>query len=212
MLMATAIRSDPLGARVLVLNRLYMAVHVVGVRRAFRLLCGEVAEVIHQEEGRFANYDFDSWREISELRADSKGSDEDWIRSVNFEIQVPRVIRLLSYDRLPRRSLRLDRHSVLARDGHRCQYCGRRPKSSQLSMDHVIPRSRGGRTTWDNVVCACLRCNVRKGGRTPKEARMQLHRKPCRPKRSPLLAQKLDNPKYQSWRTWLEGASWEVGI
>jgi len=212
MLMATASRSDPLAASVLVLNRLYMAVHVVGVRRAFGLLYREIAEVIHLEEGRFANYDFPGWREISELRAEVKQAEEDWIRAVSFQIQVPRVIRLLFYDRIPKRSLRLNRHTVLARDGHRCQYCGRRMQFSQLSMDHVVPRSRGGRTTWDNVVCACLACNVKKGGRTPKEAHMRLVRKPTRPKRSPLLALKLSNPKYESWRNWLEGAYWEVGV
>jgi len=211
-LVPTASRSDPLSASVLVLNRSYMAVHVVGVRRAFGLLCREIAEVVHLEEGTFANYDFDTWREVSELRAEYKQPDDDWIRAVTFEVQVPRVIRLLSYDRVPSRSLRLNRHSVLARDGHRCQYCGRRFPASQLSMDHVIPRSRGGRTTWDNVVCACLACNVKKGGRTPKEARMTLVGKPLRPKRSPLLALKLSNPKYEIWRTWLDGAYWEVGV
>ncbi len=212
MLVASAERTDPLAASVLVLNRLYMAVQVVGVRRAFGLLCRDVAEVIHLEEGRFANYDFQSWQEISELRAEEKQPDEDWIRAVSFEIQVPRVIRLLSYDRLPKRSLRLNRHTLLARDEHRCQYCGRRMPVSQLSMDHVIPRSRGGQTTWENIVCACLSCNVRKGGRTPKEAHMTLIRKPVRPHRSPLLLLKLNNPKYESWKTWLDSAYWEVGV
>jgi len=212
MLLASAERSDPLAASVLVLNRLYLAVHVIGVRRAFGLLCRDVAEVIHLEGGTFANYDFQSWREISELRAEEKQPDEDWIRAVHFEIQVPRVIRLLWYDRLPKRSLRLNRQTVLARDEHRCQYCGRRMPNSQLSMDHVIPRSRGGQTTWENVVCACLACNVKKGGRTPREARMTLIRKPVRPKRSPLLLLKLSNPKYHSWKTWLDGAHWEVGV
>jgi 5-methylcytosine-specific restriction endonuclease McrA len=212
MLMPTASRSEPLAASVLVLNRVYMAVHVVGVRRALGLLYREIAEVIHLEEGQFANYDFAAWREISELRAEWKEPHDDWIRAVNFEIQVPRVIRLLSYERLPRRSLRLNRQTILARDGHRCQYCGRRYPTNQLSLDHVIPRSRGGETTWDNVVCACLACNVQKGGRTPREARMHLITRPTRPKRSPLLALKLDNPKYHSWKTWLEAACWEVGV
>ena len=210
--MATASRSDGLTASVLVLNRLYMAVHVVGVRRAFGLLYREVAEVIHLEEGKFANYDFEGWREISELRADCKQPDDDWIRAVHFEIQVPRVIRLLWYDRVPKRSLPLNRQTILARDGHRCQYCGRRQPASHLSLDHVIPRSHGGRTSWTNVVCACLDCNVKKGGRTPKEARMTLVRKPVRPKYSPLLALKLSNPKYESWRTWLDGAYWQVRV
>lgn len=201
--MATAIRTDPLAASVLVLNRLYMAVHVVGVPRAFGLLWRELAEVVHIEEGKFDNYDFHSWREISELKADLKEPHEDWIRAVNFEIQVPRVIRLLLYDRIPRRSLRLNRHSVLARDEHRCQYCGRRLPNSQLSLDHVIPRRLGGKTTWDNVVCACLGCNVKKGGRTPNEAQMKLDRKPTRPSRSPLLTLQMRNPKYECWKTWL---------
>ena len=204
--MATAIRTDPLAASVLVLNRLYVVVHVVGVRRAFGLLCRELAEVVHLEEGKFANYDFDSWREISELKSDFKQPHEDWIRAVNFEIQVPRVIRLLFYDRFPRRSLRLNRHTVLARDEHRCQYCGRRLPVSQLSLDHVIPRSLGGETTWDNVVCACLGCNVKKGGRTPNEAHMRLDRKPTRPSRSPLLTLKLRNPKYECWKTWIDAS------
>jgi 5-methylcytosine-specific restriction endonuclease McrA len=209
---ATASPPDPLAASVLVLNRLYMAIHVVGVRRAFGLLYREIAEVIHLEEGKFASYDFDGWREISELKAEVKQPEEDWIRAVHFQIQVPRVIRLLSYDRLPKRSLRLNRQTILARDEHHCQYCGRRFPASQLSLDHVIPRSRGGRTDWGNVVCACLACNVKKGGRTPKEAHMSLVRKPLRPKRSPLLLLKLTNPKYESWRTWLDGAYWEVGV
>jgi 5-methylcytosine-specific restriction endonuclease McrA len=204
--------ADSLGCSVLVLNRLYLAVHVVGVRRAFSLICREMAEIVHHEDGAYGSYDFDGWREYCELKADARQPHEDWIRAVHFEIKVPRVIRLLAYDRVPRRMLRLNRHTVFARDGHTCQYCGRRLPSSQLSLDHVIPRSRGGRSTWENVVCACLSCNVKKGGRTPHEAHMKLRRAPTRPKRSPLLALKLRNPKYESWKMWLEGAYCEVGI
>ena len=139
-------------------------------------------------------------------------SARSWIRAVTFEIQVPRVIRLLNFDRLPRRSPRLNRHSVLARDEHRCQYCGSRLPTCQLSLDHVIPRSRGGATTWDNVVCACLKCNVKKGGQTPQEARMRLRRRPFRPQRSPLLTVKLQDPKYEIWRTWIGGACWGADL
>lgn len=188
-----------------------MAVHVVNVRRAFGLLCRELAEVIHLEEGSFATYSFDAWRQMSELRAESKQPEDDWIRAVNFEIQVPRVIRLLGYDRLPKQRLHLSRRNVLARDGHVCQYCGRHLPVHLLSIDHVLPRSRGGATTWENVVCACLACNVKKGGRTPHEAHMKLVHPPVRPKRNPLLAVKLENPKYSEWRTWLSGVHWDVG-
>ncbi len=188
-----------------------MAVHVIGVRRAFALLCRELAEVVHYDEGKFAVYTFETWRERSAAHRRFRLPHEDWIRAVNFEIQVPRVIRLLSYDRLPKQSLHLNRRNVLARDGHLCQYCGRHYPIHQLSLDHVIPRSRGGMTTWENIVCACLTCNVRKGGRTPHEAKMTLVRRPIKPKRNPLLALKLDNPKYESWRTWLDGVAWEIG-
>ena len=90
-------------------------IHVVNVRRAMGLLYRELAEVIHLEEGSFANYDFRSWLEISELRSEVKEPHDDWIRAVNFEVQAPRVIRLLGFDRLPRQKLHLSRRSVLVR-------------------------------------------------------------------------------------------------
>ena len=210
--MSSVAVGDALSSSVLVLNRFYMAVHVVSVRRAFALLCRDLAEVVHLEEGTFANYNFESWREISELRANYKDPQEDWIRSVNFEIQVPRVIRLLMYDRVPKQSVRFNRRNVFARDGNRCQYCGKRFSTSELSLDHVVPRSRGGETSWINIVCSCVKCNVKKGGRTPQEAHMALVKAPVKPKRSPLLSLKLGNPKYQSWKTFLDNAYWSVDL
>lgn len=201
-----------LSASVLVLNRFYMAVHVVNVRRALCLLFRELAEVIHLEEGQYANYNFESWLEISQLRAALKEPHEDWIRGVNYEIQVPRVIRLLSYDRVPKQTLRFNRRNLFARDGNVCQYCGKNFPTSELSLDHVIPRSRGGETCWENIVCACVACNVKKGGRTPHEAHMRLIRPPVKPKRSPLLALKLGNPKYESWKTFIDNAYWNVDL
>ena len=200
-------RSDSegaLGTSVLVLNRAFMAVHVVKVRRAFGLIFRDLAEVIDIEDGHFANYDFESWLVISDLRSAEEREFDDWVRSVNFRIQVPRVIRLLHFDRMPKQSLRFNRRNLFARDGHRCQYCGRNAPPHQLSMDHVLPRSRGGQTTWENIVCCCVKCNSQKGGRTPKEARMQLLKKPTKPRFNPMLAQKLNNPKYESWRTFLK--------
>ncbi len=207
-----ATNTNALNASVLVLNRFYIAVHIANVRRAFGLLLRELAEVVHLEDGQYANYDFQSWREISELKADFKEPHEDWLQSVNFEIQVPRVIRLLAYDRVPRQSVRLNRRNLFSRDANRCQYCGKRFPTSELSLDHVLPRSRGGETTWENVVCACVACNVKKGGRTPKEAGIKLIQRPVRPKQSPLLAVKLGNPKYESWKTFVNNAYWSVDL
>ncbi len=193
----------PLQASVLVLNRSYMAVHVTSVVRAFGLLYRETAEVIDVENGRFANYSFDSWREISALRAEEEANGWEFIRTVRTPLQVPRVIRLVRFDGVPRSVVRFNRRNLFARDSHQCQYCGKRFPSSQLSIDHVLPRSRGGRTVWDNVVCCCLRCNAKKGGRTPEEARMRLIRKPSRPRHNPHFVQKLKQPRYQVWRSFL---------
>lgn len=208
----TFVAPSALNASVLVLNRSYLAVHIINVRRAFALMLRELAEVIHIEEGQWANYDFESWREVSEFKAQFKEEDEDWVQSVNFELQVPRVIRLLRYDRVPKRTVRLNRRNIFARDENRCQYCGKRFPTSELSLDHILPSSRGGDTSWENLACACIDCNVKKGGRTPEEAHMKLIRPAVRPKQSPLLAVKLDNPKYQSWRTFLNNAYWSVDL
>lgn len=207
-----ALEATGLNASVLVLNRQYMAVHVVGVRRAFGLLLNELAEVIHIEDGQYGNYDFQSWREISDLKSEFKKPEEDWVRSVNFEVCVPRVVRLLYYDRLPKQRVRLNRRNIFARDANRCQYCGKKFPTSELSLDHVTPTCLGGGASWENLVCACVKCNVRKGGRTPKQANMKLITKPIRPKRSPLLTVKLGNPKYASWKTFLDAAYWSVDL
>ena len=95
-----------LSASVLVLNRFYMAVHVVSARRAFCLLFRELAEVIDVADGQYGNYDFSAWQIISELRAEFRRPDQDWVQAVNFELEVPRVLRLLSYDRVPKRNVR----------------------------------------------------------------------------------------------------------
>jgi len=202
-----------LEASVLVLNRLFLAVHIIPVKRAFSLLLREQAEVVSMEDGQYATYDFKSWREVSEYRARHfRKTEDDWIRTVTAEIQVPRVIRLLGYDRIPRQSIKFNRRNIFARDNNTCQFCGKRFSTSDLSLDHVVPRSQGGISSWENIVCACIPCNVRKGGRTPKQANMALIRKPERPKRSPLLNLKLSNRKYQSWHMFLSNAYWDVEL
>jgi 5-methylcytosine-specific restriction endonuclease McrA len=205
--------NSALDASVLVLNKLFMAVHIIPVRRAFCLLCKDLAEVVNLEDGQFATYDFATWREVSEYRSRHfRQEDDDWVRTVNSEIQVPRVIRLMTFDRMPKQTVKFNRRNIFARDNNQCQYCGRKFPTTELSLDHVTPRSQGGLSTWENIVCACVACNVRKGGRTPKQAHMSLIRKPEKPKRSPLLNQKLTLSKYQSWRTFLENAYWSVEL
>jgi len=210
--MPATVAPGPLSLSVLVLNRSFVAVHITNVRRAITLLFRQLAEVVHIEQGQFAAYSLDSWRELSLLRSEFRGPEEDWVRAVGYDLQAPRVIRLISCDRGPRQGLRFNRRNVFARDGNHCQYCGRSFPTSELSLDHVVPRSRGGVTSWENIVCACVACNVRKGGRTPQEARMNLVRQPVKPKRSPLLSIKLGNPKYESWKSFVDNAYWLVDL
>jgi len=202
-----------LDASVLVLNKMFLAVHVISVRRAFCLLFKDLAEVVTLEDGQFMTYDFETWREVSEFRSKNfRLEEDDWVRTANAEIQAPRVIRLLSYERVPKQTVKFNRRNIFARDSNQCQYCGKKYPLSELSLDHVLPRSQGGRTTWENIVCACVDCNVRKGGRTPKQAHMTLIRTPEKPKRSPLLSIKLSQKKYESWQTFLDNAYWNVEL
>jgi len=202
-----------LDSSVLALNRFFMAVRVISVRRAFSLLCKESAEVVHVINDRYEAFDFESWCEISHYREFFDEADNhDWIHTVSLEIRVPKVIRLLGYDKLPQQRIKFNRRNLFARDENRCQYCGRRFPTTELSLDHVIPRAYGGPTNWVNVVCACTSCNKRKGGRTPREAHMTLIRRPAAPKRCPLIRMKLRSDKYRSWRAFLSNAYWSVEL
>ncbi len=210
--LAAATHPDGLDAKVLVLNKLYMAFRVITVRRAFCLLYRDQAEVIHVEDGVFANYDFSTWAELSELRSEFEPHAHDWIHTVRYDLAVPRIVRLLGYDRLPAQRVKLNRRNLFARDRSRCQYCGKHYPTSELSIDHVHPRSQGGKDTWENLVCACIRCNARKGGRTPDQANMKLICTPRMPRRNPMIAMRLTNDKYAVWKTFLSEAYWSVEL
>jgi len=205
-------RPSALETSVLVLNRLFMAVRVIPARHAFVLLWKEIAEVVSVEDETYATYDFTSWAEVSQARRKFQPEAHDWVRTVRFDLAVPRIIRLLTYDRVPKTRVRLNRRNLFARDGNRCQYCGKKFRSSDLSIDHVVPRSHGGRTEWTNVVCACLACNIRKGGRTPREAHMRLIREPRQPRTSPVISLRVGSKKYQTWRQFLDAAYWHVEL
>lgn len=192
-----------LDSNVLVLNRFYMAVRVVNVRRAMTLLYRDCAEVITDEDGAYVSYDFGSWCELSELSSEDKQPGEDYLQAVGFELQVPRILRLTRFDKVLTQSVRFNRRNLFMRDGYTCQYCGSAEPTHKLSLDHVVPRSHGGPTSWENIVCCCLRCNSRKGGRTPKQAKMKLKNQPAKPRVNPLMVQSAEDPRYASWKTFL---------
>jgi len=207
-----------LDSNVLLLNAHYTALRVVSARRAFTLLVKHdgarqpVAEVVDVEDGRYVSYDFHGWTELSAHRRANGWQRYDWVRTVRVDLAVPRIVRVLTFHKLPRREIRFNRRNVFARDEHTCQYCGRRYGATQLSLDHIVPRSQGGDDSWENVVCACIHCNVRKGGRTPAEANLHLIRRPQKPRRNPLLAVKLSDKRYASWQPFLDVANWDIQL
>lgn len=128
---------------------------------------------------------------------------EDPIRSVSIVIRAPAVVRLLRFVKIGRKAPPLCRTNVLARDNFQCQYCTCNLTSREATMDHVVPRSQGGKTSWDNIVTACGTCNRKKGGRTPSEARMNLVKRPARPDWLPVLTIRLNGRIPEPWHTFL---------
>ncbi len=162
---------------VLVLNQSYEPLNICRVRRAVVLLYQNKAEMLENGSG--------------------------FIHSANFEFQVPSVIRLASMIKRPHRPVRkLTRLEVFKRDQYTCQYCGK--ETRQITLDHVIPRYRGGEHTWENVVSACVSCNRRKAGTTPQEAGMRLVRQSSRPRDNGLFYIPARYPQIRSeWQKYL---------
>ena len=138
---------------------------------------------------------------------------DDWtVRSVTVELKVPCVVRFLRGVRGLKKVVRFSRENVYARDAGRCQYCQRKIARPEATYDHVVPRSQGGHTRWENIVIACLPCNQKKGGRTPQQAGMKLRTTPHKPKALPESVRFTFTPGMpQAWRSWLRDFSYWNG-
>jgi 5-methylcytosine-specific restriction endonuclease McrA len=134
------------------------------------------------------------------------------VRTPTRAIRLPRVILLTFFDKLPCKELKLTRNNVFERDKNSCQYCAKVLPREQLNLDHVIPRDYGGKTTWENIVCSCIRCNTKKANRLPHEAHMRLIRKPARPKWRPVISLVLGNQHREMWKDFLDLAYWNVEL
>lgn len=166
-----------LSGHVLVLNQDYRALSVCSVERALVMVFLHKAELVEAHNGRA-------------------------VRSANASFPWPCIVRLKAYVRVPYRRIMLTRRNILRRDGNRCQYCGSRDR---LTLDHVVPKSRGGPDTWDNLVAACVPCNNKKGNHTPDEANMPLRRRPFRPSHVMYLRDFLGSLE-DSWKPYLYAA------
>jgi 5-methylcytosine-specific restriction endonuclease McrA len=191
---------------VLVLNRYYVPIRVVTARRAFSLLYTLHAEAVDVPDlDRFDGFMFDAWVRYSErMWQVGRNGATRWVHTPRMILMIPEVVRLLSYARVPKRDVKFNRKNILARDGYRCQYCGKRFAASDLSIDHVVPKSRGGKSIWTNVAASCGRCNTRKGDRMPEEAGMRLQHKPEIPKRNPVTPDRLEQVRHRVWSVFLK--------
>jgi 5-methylcytosine-specific restriction endonuclease McrA len=189
-------RGEVLDLPVLLLNRYYVPVRVTTVRRALSLLYTGHAFAL---DGLGDPCDFNHWARLP------PGPSDDFVQLVNGRLRAPRVLHLSRYDRVPELVMRLTRQNLMLRDQYQCQYCGKRPGPSELNLDHVIPRARGGVDSWENLVVSCRPCNLKKGKKTPREAGMRLLRHPATPHLShaALLLQGLV-PPFTEWQPFLQ--------
>lgn len=195
-----------LNTHVLVLNRSWVAVNVTSARRALTLLFQGQARVVHPENYRL--YDFADWCALSNAKDSFRNG--HFVRTPSFHVRLPEVILLNVFNDFIKREVHLSRRNVFERDQHKCQYCGRRLPKTELTLDHVLPRSRGGRDTWDNLVLACLKCNLKKSNRTPEEAGMRLTRAPRVPRWLPSFGAQIPKGDLISWQRFVDLAYWNT--
>lgn len=194
--------------QVLVLNRSWVAVNVTSVRRALTLLFQGHARVVHPTD--YSLYDFGDWCSLSTMEADFPH--DRFITTPNMRVRLPEVILLSVFNGYVRREVRLSRRNIFERDKHVCQYCHKRFPKSELTIDHVLPRSRGGADSWENLVLACVKCNHKKSNKTPAEAHLKLLHKPAAPRWLPQFGVQMPKNELLSWQRFVDLAYWNTDI
>jgi 5-methylcytosine-specific restriction endonuclease McrA len=194
-----------LADKVLVLNRSWVAVNVATVRRALTLVYQDVARIVAPED--YSTYNFSGWIEASLAARQGRR-----IESATFSMRIPEVIVLSTFNARFSKDVRFSRRNIFERDENCCQYCGKHFERSELTLDHVVPRSRGGTSTWTNIVLACVKCNIRKGDRLLSEINMRLLRKPVKPQWATRVGVKLGRLCKPAWEKFLDEAYWNVEL
>ena len=198
--------TDVLDAQVLVLNRSWRPIHVTTVKRALSLVCVESAWIVSPDT--FVTYDIHTWQNAARFSQDAV----NLIRTGRALFPAPEIITLRAYSGSKPRTVKFNRKNIFTRDQHRCQYCGQRGAASELTLDHILPRSRGGKASWDNIVVACMACNVRKSNRTPSEAGMRLIQLPCHPNWETIHFRSKRDSVPSSWEAFLGDLYWTTEL
>lgn len=190
----------------LVLNRHWAPIQTTTVQTAISLVAKGSALII--DPVTFETHDLLSWSDVSRSKAEFQDA---LIRSPRLALVVPEVIVLKTYEGRGERAVVFSRRNLFKRDHYACQYCGDQPGPSELTIDHVLPRSKGGYSRWENCVLACVACNMRKADRTPEQAGMKLRKTPRKPSWK-ALAQFPPRERRESWDQFLSRAYWEVEL
>lgn len=186
---------------VLVLNRNWIAIHIASARKAVSLLYRGLAKVVLPDD--YSTYTFDNWKQLS------RNAVSGYISTVSFKFVIPEVIVLTLYGGIPRKDMPLTRKAIFERDDNTCQYCGKRTRRENLTIDHVIPKSRGGSDNWSNLVLACLACNAVKRDSVPVEVGMRLIRQPRKPRWVPHVGLHIEALRRPSWQKFVNTDYWK---
>lgn len=193
---------------VLVINRNFYAIQITSWQKAISLVYSGQADVVDDE---YRLYNFEDWKELSAM---IEAAPSGFIHTTSFKLVIPDVIRLVKYDKLPVGDVKFTRKNLYSHYKNTCCYCGGHFKTSELNLDHVLPRSREGKTTWDNIVLSCIPCNTSKADRTPTEAKMKMHYQPSKPRwKSHIgIIASLNYRKKTSWQRFIDAAYWNTEL
>jgi 5-methylcytosine-specific restriction endonuclease McrA len=194
--------SKVLSRPTLVLNRNWQPVNIASVARALTLVWNQSARVVDPES--YQLYDWEDWARLAPQ------DDQPFIRTVSMRLRVPEIVSLITFDRLPQSVVTFSRRNIFKRDRYTCQFCGNQPQPDDLTIDHVVPRSQGGQSTWENCVLACVACNHKKANRTPAQAGLRLRKAPVRPDWNPVYSQHA--VRVESWAKFISHAYWDVEL
>lgn len=186
---------------VLVLNTGWIPVNVRNVVKSLTMVCKGAAKIV--EPVTYRLYDWEDWL------LNEPDEDEQKIRCMDFAIKIPEIIVLTQYSRVPKVGLVFNRRNIYTRDNNTCQYCGNQYHTTELSIDHVIPRSKGGKSTFENCVVACLPCNRKKADKTLEQSKMKLLTKPIKPRWVPSFH---NGPMLSSWEKFLSEVYWNTSL